>query len=56
MVVIAGLSLGAVFGALLARKRGGKGLDQAQYAAGFGIAFGLVAVFLTIFLERMLAG
>lgn len=56
MVVIAGLVFGAVFGTLLARKRGGKGLDQAQYAAGFGIAFGLLGLFATIFLERILAG
>lgn len=56
MIVIAGLVFGAIFGAMLARKRGGKGLDQAQYAAGFGIAFALVGMFLTIFLERMLVG
>lgn len=56
MVVIAGLVFGALWGALLAKKRGGKGLDIAQYAAGYGIAFALVGMFLTIFLERVLAG
>lgn len=37
-----------------ARKRGGKALDALQYGAGYGIAFGLVGMFVTIFLERML--
>jgi len=53
MIVTAGVVLGAVWGALLARRRGGRSLDIAQYAAGFGILFGLVAVFLSVFLERM---
>jgi uncharacterized membrane protein YfcA len=53
MIVIAGLILGAVLGAYTAHKRGGKTLDLLQYAAGFGIAFCLLGVFLTIFVERM---
>ena len=56
MIVFAGLGFGAIFGAVLAKKRGGQTLDAAQYAAGFGIAFGLLGLFVTIFLERMLAG
>lgn len=52
MIVIAGLVLGAVWGAWLARSRKGTGLDIAQYAAGFGIAFALLGMFITIFLER----
>lgn len=52
MIVIAGLVLGAIGGALRARSRGGKPLDQAQYATGYGIAFGLVGMFVTIALER----
>jgi len=55
MIVLAGLALGAIYGALLANKRGGKALDSLQYAAGFGIAFCILGVFVTIFLERMLA-
>lgn len=54
MIVIAGLVLGAIGGALRARRRGGKPLDQLQYAAGYGIAFGLLGMFVTIGLERML--
>lgn len=56
MIVIAGLVFGALFGALVARQRGGKALDMAQYAAGFGIAFALIGLFATIMLERLLAG
>ncbi len=54
MIVIGGFILGAVVGALTARQRGGKPADMAQYAAGFGIAFCLLGLFLTILLERML--
>lgn len=53
MIVIAGLVLGAVLGAVTAAKRGGKRLDLLQYAAGYGIAFCLLGVVLTIFIERM---
>jgi ABC-type Mn2+/Zn2+ transport system permease subunit len=54
VIVIGGFILGAVIGALTARKRGGKPADIAQYAVGFGIAFCLLGLFLTIFLERAL--
>lgn len=56
MIVLAGLLIGAVLGAGLAKKRGGRKLDMLQYAAGFGICFMLIGLFATIFLERMLAG
>jgi hypothetical protein len=56
MIVLAGLVLGALFGAGLAKKRGGRKLDMLQYAAGFAIFFMLIGLFATIFLERMLAG
>ena len=54
MIVIGGLVLGAVIGAMTARRRGGRWPDAAQYAAGFGICFGLIGLFVTIFLERVL--
>lgn len=54
MIVLAGLAFGAAFGAYTAAKRGGNKLDMAQYAAGFGIAFTLLGLFATIFLERAL--
>jgi hypothetical protein len=53
MIIIAGLLGGGTIGALTARKRGGNRLDMAQYAAAFGIAFGLLGLFATILLERM---
>ncbi len=40
MIVIGGLVLGGLLGALSAKRRGGKPADIAQYAAGYGIAFG----------------
>lgn len=54
MIVLAGLVGGAVYGAVRARSRGGRGLDQAQYATGYGIAFGLLGMFATIAIERMM--
>jgi hypothetical protein len=54
MIVIGGLVCGAIFGALIARRRGGRPADMAQYAAGYGIALALIGLFLTILLERML--
>lgn len=53
MIVLAGLFGGAVAGALLARKRGGRGLDQLQYAAAFGILFCILGLFVTILIERL---
>ena len=53
MIVIAGIAMGGFYGAWLARKRDGGRADIAQYAAGFGIAFGIIGLFLTIFLERL---
>lgn len=53
MIVLAGLVLGAMYGAMLAKKRGGRGLDRLQYGAVFAIAFGVLGMFLTIFIERL---
>lgn len=54
MIVIAGVLAGGLIGALTAKRRGGKPADMAQYAAGYAIALGLLGLFVTIFLERML--
>lgn len=56
MFVIGGLLLGAVGGGFRARSRGGKPADIAQYAAVYGILFGLIGLFITIILDRMLRG
>lgn len=52
MLVIGGAILGTIIGALTARKRGGTGLDMAQYAAGYGIAFALIALVATVMIHR----
>lgn len=54
MIIAAGLALGILTGAFTAKRRGGRGLDMLQYAAGYGIAFTLLGVFLSIILERNL--
>ncbi len=53
MIVISGLICGALTGWGLARKRGGRPLDQLQYAAGYGIAFTILGVFVTILIDRI---
>ena len=56
MFVIGGLVVGAIGGGLRARVGGGKLADILQYAAVYGILFGLFGVFLTIYLDRILRG
>jgi hypothetical protein len=56
MLVIGGLLLGAIGGGLRAKARGGKPADIAQYATVYAIIFGLIGVFITIYLDRMLRG
>lgn len=53
MIVIAAIVCGAVLGAVTARNREGTGLDMAQYAAGYGIAFGLAGLFVTLLLGAL---
>lgn len=53
MIVLAGLVIGAVWGAMVARKRGGKGLDMAQYGAAYGIALGIVGLFVSIAISQL---
>jgi hypothetical protein len=56
MFVLGGVILGALSGGLTARKRGGKPADIAQWAAVWAILFGLVGLFVTLFLDRVLRG
>ena len=56
MFVIGGLVLGALGGGLRAKVRGGKLADILQYAAAHAIVFGLIGLFITIYLDRMLRG
>ena len=52
MIYIPAALIGGVIGGFTAKRRGGKGLDIAQYAAVYGIAFGLLGLILTIILDR----
>lgn len=54
MIVLAGAVLGGTWGALVAKRRKGSRADMAQYAAGYGIAFALLGLFVTIGIERLL--
>ena len=54
MIVIGGFILGAVIGATIALRRGGRTLDALHYGASFAILFTLLGLFLTIILERIL--
>ncbi|MFN5996926.1 MAG: hypothetical protein ACK47C_08645 [Paracoccaceae bacterium] len=56
MFVIGGLILGALSGGFRAKARGGKPADIAQYAVVHAIIFGVIGLFLTLYLDRMLRG
>jgi len=49
---LTGLIAGALLGVIRARMRGGKALDMAQWAAVFALIFGVVGLFVLIFIER----
>ena len=51
MIALAAGLIGAVTGALTAKRRNGSAADIAQYAAGYGIAFAIVGVFGALLLE-----
>ena len=53
MIILASAVFGILLGIANARKRKGNRLDMAQYAAGYGIAFLLLGVVLTIIIERI---
>lgn len=53
MMVFTGLLIGACLGAFLATRRKGATLDILQYAAGYGIFFAILALFLNIILVRL---
>ena len=54
MIVIGALILGAILGALSAKKRGGNTADLLQYGAVYAIGFGIVGLLVTIFVDRAL--
>lgn len=54
MLVIAGLLIGAIGGGLTAKRRNGTGFDIAQYAGVFALIGGILGMFATVIIERML--
>ncbi|MCH2248855.1 MAG: apolipoprotein acyltransferase [Cognatishimia sp.] len=52
MIVIVLAVIGLLLGFRTASKRGGNRLDKLQYTAGYGIAFTILGVILTIVIER----
>ena len=54
MIILGAALLGAIIGGLQARKRKGNGLDVAQYAAGYAIAFALLGLIVTVIIHRQL--
>ncbi len=55
MLEIVGAVGGAIWGGYLARRRKGNRLDILQYTAASAIAFGVVALFATVVLSRILS-
>ena len=53
MVIFLSAILGALYGATVAKKRGGSGRDLAQYAAAHALIFTIIGVFVTVVITRM---
>ncbi len=54
MIVIIFIAIGAIYGALLAKKRGGSQLDMGQYGVVYAIVLGIVGLFFTLALDRFI--
>ena len=54
--VAGGALMGAVLGATLAKRRGGRGADLLHYAAVLAIGGALIGLFVSVYLGRALAG
>ncbi len=52
MIVLPAMVIGAFWGAYSALKRGGKRLDAWQYGAVYAIGLGLIAVLISIIIDR----
>ena len=52
MIVLLGALLGAVTGALVARRRKGKTADILQYAFVYALIFALAGLFVTLMIHR----
>lgn len=54
MIILAGLVIGAIWGAVYVRRRGGSGFDLAQYMAAWAILGGILGTIATLGVERLL--
>ncbi|WP_312531778.1 hypothetical protein [Paracoccus sp. (in: a-proteobacteria)] len=54
MIVIFALIVGAAYGWMRAGKLEGNRADRLQYAAGYGLAFTVIGLILTVVLSRLL--
>ncbi|MFV2052654.1 hypothetical protein [Aliiroseovarius sp. YM-037] len=54
MLVLIGLIVGAIIGAMTAKRRGGNRLDLLQYAGVFALIGAVIGLFVTVGVERML--
>ncbi|MCY3997272.1 MAG: apolipoprotein acyltransferase [Rhodobacter sp.] len=52
MIVLASVALGALVGGFRAIRREGNAKDIAQYAAVYAMAFGVLAIFAAVLIER----
>ena len=53
MIVLAGALLGAIIGAMTAKRRKGNRADMWQYGTVYAIAFALIGLILTIAIEQL---
>ncbi len=53
MIVFVCAVIGIVLGVLAAKRRNGNRLDMLQYATGYGIAFTIAGVFLTLLIGNV---
>jgi hypothetical protein len=51
--VLGMMLLGALWGAFMASRRGGRALDIAQYAGALAILGGIIGILLTVILARL---
>jgi len=49
---LAGIFIGAMLGAFKAKNKGGKPADMAQWGAVFAMIFGIVGLFIAVFITR----
>lgn len=52
---LAGILLGAILGAFQAKRKGGKTMDMLQWGSVLAIVFGLIGLFILIYVDRSMA-